>query len=111
MTKQNSSDSGEISDGHHTFNELYAHRSSLLLALLKAHGGGWAAQKHKDGTMYEGFFIAGMTIGGKQISYHLPVDLWACVEDLGIVVSEAPEWDGHSSTEVALRLLEYALSA
>ena len=74
------SDPGEISDGYHTFNELYAHRSALFLALLKSHGGGWAAEKHNDGTMHEGYFIAGMEIGGQQISYHLPIALWAVVE-------------------------------
>ena len=100
---------GELSDGYHTFNELYQHRHALFLALLKERGG-WACRTHADGTMYEGQFIAGMDLDGRQISYHLPVDLWAIAEDLGLVVDEPPEWDGHSSDEVALRLLEYAMS-
>ena len=100
----------EISDGYHTFNELYQHRHALFLALLKERGG-WACRTHADGTtMYEGQFIAGMDLDGRQISYHLPDELWAIAEDLGLPVDEAPEWDGHSSDEVALRLLEYAMS-
>ena len=99
----------EISDGYHTFDELYTHRHALFLALLKERGG-WACRTHADGTMYEGQFIAGMDLDGRQISYHLPVELWAIAEDLGVVVDEIPEWDGHSSDDVALRLLEYAMS-
>ena len=102
-------DRGEVSDGYHTFNELYTHRHALFLALLKERGG-WACRTHADGTMYEGHFIAGMDLDGRQISYHLPDELWAIAEDLGLAVDEAPEWDGHSSDEVAFRLLEYAMS-
>ena len=79
------------------FNELYRHRHALFLALLRAHGG-WACRVHADGTMFDGHFIAGMDIGtdgdktivGHQITYHLPLDLWAIVEDMGIVVEAAP---------------------
>ena len=106
---EGAADPGEISDGYHTFNELYQHRHALFLALLKERGG-WACRTHADGTMYEGQFIAGMDLDGRQISYHLPVELWAIADDLGVVVDEMPEWDGHSSDDVALRLLEYAMS-
>lgn len=109
-------DRGEVSDGYHTFNELYRHRHALFLALLRAHGG-WACRVHADGTMFDGHFIAGMDIGtdgdktivGHQITYHLPLDLWAIVEDMGIVVEAAPAWDGHAPDDVVLRLLEYAM--
>ena len=100
-------DRGELSDGYHTFNELYLHRYALFLAFLRAHGGGWASRLHADGTMYEGHFIVGVYVNGKQISYHLPNDLWPAVEDLGIVVDNPPEWDGHHSADVVERLLEY----
>ena len=63
-----------VSDGHHTMNELYEHRHRLFLALLKIYDtyitpldsrGStircWKSKQHDDGSMYDGWFIAGMT--------------------------------------------------
>ena len=98
---------GSVSDGYHTFDELYEHRHALFLALVKTLGG-WASRRHHDGSTYEGWFIAGMDIGGKQISYHLPIRLWDIVVGLGIVVERAPQWDGHTPNDVINRLHNYA---
>ena len=102
-----SADTGNISDGYHTFDELYQHRHALFLALAKAYGG-WAAKEHHDGTMYDGWFIAGMDIGGKQISYHLPMNLWEIAMKTCVIFERAPQWDGHTSEDVVNRLLGYA---
>ena len=102
-----SDDIGETSDGYHTFNELYRHRHGLVLALM-ATTGGWAARNHHDGSKFDGYFIVGLNLG-KQITYHLPDELWAIVEDLGCVVPQAPPWDRHTSDEAVLRLMEYVL--
>lgn len=100
-------DMGEVSDGYHTFNELYEHRHWLFLALA-CWNGGWAARAHADGTKIEGWFIAGMTLAQVgDITYHLPDRLWPVVEALGMVVEAAPEWDGHASQDVVARLGEW----
>ncbi len=70
------SDRELISDGYHTFKELYEHRVTLFIALANTHCDllkelydkmeisspwffpFWKAKKHEDGTMYDGWFIA-----------------------------------------------------
>jgi hypothetical protein len=101
-------DRSQISDGYHTFAELYEHRHALFVALC-AHwptwkGAVWRAQHHSDGTMFPGWFIAG--IGrepGKQITYHLPDQLWGKL-DFAETFLRAPEWDGHTPADVVRRL-------
>jgi hypothetical protein len=106
---------GEFSDGYHTFNELYEHRFSLFIALCKEllynsrYQTGWSANiwkslKHSDNTNYEGWFIMG--IGkqkGEQISYHLPLKYWDKT-NFATVLEKAPEFDGHSSNDVLIRI-------
>lgn len=93
----------QITDGYHTFDELYDHRCVLFAALVTIHPGGWKSKLHSDATSYAGWFIAG--IGkkpGEQITYHLPMSLWMncrCFE-----FPKAPEFDGHKSDDVLLRL-------
>jgi hypothetical protein len=98
-------DAGQISDGCHTFNELYEHRHALFLALCRSQvDRAWRAQQHHDGSSFEGWFILG--IGdqpGHQITYHLPMRLW---DDAAFVktLHRAPEWDGHTSNDVIDRI-------
>ena len=58
-----------VSDGYHTFKELYDHRIALFVALITAlmqqeyHPANktcWKSKKHSDGTMLDGWFIAGI---------------------------------------------------
>ena len=49
-------DPGEVSDGYHTFNELYEHRHALFLALMKAYPQwSWYSGKHHDGSEWQGW--------------------------------------------------------
>ena len=96
-------DRSKVSDGYHTFEELYAHRHWLFIALLKHRPDAWKSKKHSDGTMFDGMFIAG--IGkkkGKQITYHLPNNLWRKVH--AEKLDTAPAFDGHTSENVVHRL-------
>lgn len=102
---------GQTSDGYHTFDELYEHRHVLFVALCnlieEAQGRGitWKSKLQSDGTMYEDFFIAGIgTEVGKQITYHLPLNLWDRLHAREI--ERAPAWDGHTSQDVVKRLSE-----
>ena len=98
-------DMGKVSDGYHTFDELYEHRHRLFLLLVATYtSSAWASRKHSDGSSLDGWFICGMVLQEGQISYHLPDRLWPEVERLGIVVDKAPEFDGHTSDDVVERL-------
>jgi len=104
-------DTNKISDGYHTFGELYEHRIELFLCfchmLVDAGSSSvWKSQKHADGTDIPGWFIMGIwTKASHQISYHIPMSHWNEVDcpDIGI----APEWDGHTSEDVVKRLAEW----
>lgn len=94
-------DTGKISDGYHTFDELYDHRHLLFLCLLSQIGG-WKSKFHSDGTMFDDFFIAGTELKGKIITYHIPIKYWNLCQAKEL--DNAPEWDGHTSNDVLDRL-------
>jgi hypothetical protein len=109
-------DTNKISDGYHTFGELYDHRIALFIALCnighdwkdsgeKHSFEAWKSKLHHDGTMFAGWYIAGIREGkGEQISYHLPMSTW---DKLQVPERErAPEWDGHTPADVVKRLGE-----
>jgi hypothetical protein len=109
---------GEISDGYHTFNELYDHRIALFIALCsvlqfhhkKSPIGMWAliwrSRLHSDGTVYPGWFIMGIGVTpGHQITYHLPMSKWEATE-FADTLDLAPEFDGHTSADVIDRLIK-----
>jgi len=111
---------GDMSDGYHTFDELYEHRITLFIALCKKiqdfkyHGDArniagdekivWKSTKHHDGSEYDGWFIMGIGIDqGEQISYHLPMSKWD-MTDFAEYRKRAPKWDGHTSDDVLKRI-------
>lgn len=95
-------DIGNVSDGYHTFDELYDHRDLLFLCLAKEYGG-WKASLHDDGTLFPGYFIAGFNSPYGEITYHIPNTLWNTA-DL-IKKDRAPAWDGYTSADVLKRLM------
>lgn len=102
-------DTNQISDGYHTFGELYEHRIALFIALCHVIPlypmTVWKSFYHSDGTFYSGWFIAGIGIEkGSQISYHLPMKYWDKLQVPAF--DKAPEWDGHTSQDVIERLLD-----
>jgi hypothetical protein len=99
----------EISDGYHSFDELYEHRIALYIALCSQISFdaevAWCSQKHSDGSNYDGWFILGLGKGkGKQITYHIPNKYWDKVVKFAEVLDKAPEWDGHTSNDVLERI-------
>lgn len=97
----------EISDGYHTFGELYEHRIWLWIALCRGNKEiAWKSLYHSDGSRIEGWFVLGLgKRPGLQMTYHLPLKYWdECpfVEAL----SRAPDYDGHTSKDV-LELLKH----
>lgn len=108
-------DTNKISDGYHTFGELYEHRIILWIALCReimnnpAYQSGqkaevWRARKHSDGTGFDGWFILGIGKDkGEQITYHLPESKWNDCE-FAFTYDMAPKFDGHTSSDVLKRL-------
>jgi hypothetical protein len=95
---------GQISDGYHTFDELYKHRILLFIALMKSHTDlSWWSYKHADGTQWDGWIIGGMHLPSGDISYHMDA-VYADLLDGIQRLEKAPEWDGHTSNDVLLRL-------
>lgn len=107
-----------ISDGYHTFGELYEHRITLWIALcktlLKSHNLPsdvstdtyyiWRSKLHSDGSSFDGWFVLGIqSKDGKQMTYHLPISKWdEC--DFANSAERSPEWDGHTSVDVLERI-------
>ena len=89
------SDMGETSDGYHTFNELYEHRTALFATLCNMRSDiSWKSMKHDDGTMYDGMFIAGIETPDGQYTYHCDMKylyMFAYTPE----VDKAPPYDGH----------------
>ena len=98
---------GEVSDGYHTFNELYDHRIRLFITLMKNIKNKlvWYSKKHSDGSSYEGWIIAGIEVDkGKQITYHIPESYIEELEVFALYLETAPEFDGHTSEDILDRL-------
>ena len=70
----------EISDGHHTFGELYHHRIILFCTLCNLFPDiSWKSKKHFDeenDPMFEGDFIAGINTPSGLASYHIKLKYW-----------------------------------
>lgn len=116
-------DTNNVSDGYHTFGELYEHRIQNFITLcrtisnLRAYVQGllqqpgdmtkfaWMSTLHSDGTNYEGWFILGLGMEkGEQITYHLPISKWEECAKFAQKLDKAPEFDGHTSQDVLDRL-------
>lgn len=109
LVKAPNVDANKISDGYHTFGELYEHRIVLFIALCRTLDGTlpyeiWRSENHSDGTTMDGWFVLGINKdAGKQMTYHLPMSKW---EDTAFAstLSKAPEFDNHTSGDVLERL-------
>lgn len=101
---------GGISDGYHTFDDLYEHRIVNYIALcrklsMSLNHDVWISKNHSDGNEWKGWFLLG--IGkepGKQITYHLPEQYWEEVKQFAEILLIAPQFDGHTSSDVLERI-------
>jgi hypothetical protein len=90
---------GKISDGYHTFDELYYHRLVLFCIICNQNKDkAWKSKKHADGTMYEEYFIVGLTTPDGNYSYHFNQEYW--YEFKVKELDYAPEWDGHLPNDI-----------
>lgn len=102
-------DMGEVSDGYHTFNELYYYRMLYNAAFFNILPKGWVHKSKRHHTGEEcfggGWFIVMANLPTGQVSNHYELKDW----DLFKVPEKefADEWDGHTPQEAADRLYEY----
>ena len=86
---------GDFSDGYHTFNELYEHRTALFAILCRTYPErAWKSCFHSDGEMFDGMFIAGLETPEGTYTYHCENKYWAMFDGVP-ELTRAPEWDGH----------------
>jgi hypothetical protein len=108
----------DVSDGYHTFGELYQIRMLYNAAffnelmknpmMVKRRGDIVKSWKHSDGKPCfdkENYFVVVAQLPTGQISNHYSGKYW----DLFKIpeAERAPEWDGHTAQEAADRLAKY----
>ena len=98
-------DIGDLSDGFHTFNQLYYQRMMLFATIVKQNRDrAWKSLRHEDGELCfgGGWFIVGIDTPEGSYTYHYEdhyYSLFDCVE-----LERAKHWDGHTEKDVT-RLL------
>lgn len=94
-------DEGDLSDGNHTFNDLYHQRCILFATLVNIFPEiSWKTRRHDDGELCFGgknFLVCIDTPAGPY-SYHYPLEDWDrfnCQE-----IEKAKPFDGHTDKDV-----------
>lgn len=95
-----SADVEKMSDGYHTFADLYEQRLILSAALAKNNPHAWKSKRHEDGSVPfgGGWFVMGFDTDEGCYTYHYELkdwDLFQCEE-----LDKGKPWDGHTSKDV-----------
>ena len=94
----------DVSDGYHTFKDLYHHRALLFSTICNLVPNlAWKSKLHDDGTMFDGMFIVGITTPEGNATYHYDIDpYWDMfkVKEL----ENAPKFDGHTPEDALNRI-------
>jgi len=95
----------DVSDGFHTFRQLYYQRMMLFATIVKQNKGrAWKSLRHEDGELCfgGGWFIVGIDTPEGSYTYHYEdnyFSLFDCKE-----LERGKHWDGHTEKDVT-RLL------
>lgn len=103
---------GDTSDGWHSLDELYRHRTILFAALCnyrqatdpEGFNAAFKSWKHSDGTMYDDMFIAGLLTRMGWVTYHCEAEYWNYFDVPELVF--AYDWDGATPDEGLDRLVD-----
>lgn len=96
---------GDVTDGYHTFNELYHHRATLFSVICNQNKEkAWKSKSHHDGTMYANMFIVGIETPNGQATYHYDVNPYWDMFNVK-TLDNAPEWDGHTPEQAINRIM------
>ena len=95
----------DVSDGFHTFRQLYYQRMMLFATIVKQNKEkAWKSLRHEDGELCfgGGWFIVGIDTPEGSYAYHYEdnfYSLFDCIE-----LERSKHWDGHTEKDVT-RLL------
>lgn len=98
-------DIGDVSDGYHTFNQLYHQRAMLFATIVNSNPDkAWKTHKHEDGKecFGGGWFLVTIDTPEGSYGYHYEDKYWdyfKCQE-----LEKAKHWDGYTEDDVT-RLL------
>lgn len=99
-----SSGIGDLSDGYHTFNELYHHRAILFSVICNyMPDRAWKSKLHDTGDMFDGMFIVGIETPEGQATYHYDIDPYWDIFKVP-ELDRASAWDGHTPQEAINRI-------
>jgi hypothetical protein len=109
-------DTEGISDGYHTFDELYKDRLLLTALLFEYMCGGplnrrthkpqpFKSKLHHDDTMFDGMFIVGIMFGDRYFSYHYNLEYWDLFHFMP-EIHNAPKW----SKEIDMTINEFFMA-
>jgi hypothetical protein len=107
LEQQHCEDVGELSDGYHTFNQLYHQRAVLFACIVKQNKNkAWKSFKHSDGKYcFDSngeWFIVGVDTPQGSYTYHYAKEYWDMFDCQELECGK--EWDGHTEEDVT-RLL------
>lgn len=89
----------QVTDGWHTFSELYYHRMKLFALICHMNKDvAWKSKMHHDGSVWDGLFIVGVETPEGQYSYHYKLEHWDTFEVREL--EKAPEYDGHQPSDI-----------
>lgn len=92
-----------ISDGYHTFGQLYHDRAVLFAVICNTYKDkAWKSKKHHDGTMFgadDEMFIVGVETPQGQYTYHYNLEPYWDMYDV-MEIEHAPKWDGHTHEDI-----------
>ena len=106
----NVKDVGDVSDGYHTFNQLYHQRALLFATIVNTHKDiSWKTRCHEDGEpcFGGGWFLVTVDTPAGSYGYHYDDSYWdyfQCEE-----IPKAKHWDGYTEADV-IRLLSLTMN-
>ncbi len=98
-------DIDDLSDGFHTFRQLYYQRMMLFAVIVKQNKDrAWKSFRHEDGEYCfgGGWFIVGIDTPEGSYTYHYENEYWDMFDCVDL--PRAKHWDGHTEKDVT-RLL------
>lgn len=97
---------GTLSDGYHTYNDLYYQRCVLFATICNLNKDiSWKSKKHSDGKKCfdsDNWFIVGIDTPEGSYTYHYEMKYWDMFNVKELEVGKI--WDGHTEKDVT-RLL------
>lgn len=107
----------DVSDGYHTFGELYRHRHALFLAILYLNWSRdgnlepfytwWTTEHHPDNDpMFDDMILVGIDLPEGSIQYHMPTDYIYVVMKHAQKIEHGPYYDGTDNPDAVVKRLE-----